>query len=230
MIVVVEGNIGAGKTTFCQDLYEQLTAAERRSVVFVKEPVERWTNANGENLLKLFYEDKKRWAFTFQCLVLATTIQNESRAVRLSEEGHIVIMERSSFSCKEIFSELLRADVFTPAETRAFHELKAISESPLQTYLNVVVVYLNTPPHVCCTRIYERARTEEVGLIDFPYLQRLHVAHENKMRVDTVHGILLEVDGASYERGAVIRAILVQRRSTHRKFYDALLTFIPANV
>lgn len=230
MIVVVEGNIGAGKTSFCQDLYEQLTAVEKRSVVFMKEPVERWTNANGENLLKLFYEDKKRWAFTFQCLVLATTIQNESRAVRLSEEGHIVIMERSSFSCKEIFSELLRVDAFTPAETRAFDELKAISESPLRTYLNVVVVYLNTAPHVCCTRIYERARTEEVGRIDYSYLQRLHIAHENKMRADRVHGILLEVDGASYERGAVLRAGLVQRRSTHKSFYDSLRTFIPENM
>lgn len=222
MIVVVEGNIGAGKTTFCEDLCEQLTVADKkRTVVFLKEPVERWTSANGENMLKLFYENKKRWAFTFQCFALATMIQNESRAVQLSEDGHIVIMERSSFSGKEIFSDLLREDVFTRGEVQTFHELKTIAQSPLQTYSDLVIIYLNTPPDICLARITHRDRPEEVGLIDISYLRRVHDAHETKLRGGMVHGVLLEVDGSTYVRGTRLQTKLV-RESASDCFKDAL--------
>lgn len=223
MIIVVEGNIGAGKTTFCEDLCEQLTVAdkEKRTIVFLREPVDMWTSANGENMLKLYYENKKRWAFTFQCLALATMIQNESRAVKLSEDGHIVIMERSSFSSKEIFSDLLGEDVFTRGEVQTFHELKTIAQSPLETYTDLVIVYLKTSPEICLARTTNRERPEEVGLIDISYLRRLHDAHETKLREGMVHGVLLEMDGSTYERGTLLKTKLV-RGSASLSFKDAL--------
>jgi deoxyadenosine/deoxycytidine kinase len=32
----------------------------------IKEPVEEWENTAGSNILQRYYEDPKRWAFTFQ--------------------------------------------------------------------------------------------------------------------------------------------------------------------
>ena len=53
--VVVEGNIGCGKTTFL-DHFSQYS--ERVEVL--TEPVDRWRDVNGHNLLSLMYEDPSR--------------------------------------------------------------------------------------------------------------------------------------------------------------------------
>ena len=53
--VVVEGNIGCGKTTFLDHFSKH---SERVEVL--TEPVERWRDVNGHNLLQLMYEDPSR--------------------------------------------------------------------------------------------------------------------------------------------------------------------------
>lgn len=53
--VIVEGNIGCGKTTFLQHF-----SSFEKTVEVLTEPVDRWRNANGHNLLQLMYEDPQR--------------------------------------------------------------------------------------------------------------------------------------------------------------------------
>ncbi|MFM7855528.1 MAG: deoxynucleoside kinase, partial [Flammeovirgaceae bacterium] len=48
--------MGAGKSTLLSLL----------NLSVIKEPVEEWEHMVGGNLLKNYYEDPKRWAFTFQ--------------------------------------------------------------------------------------------------------------------------------------------------------------------
>lgn len=55
-IISIEGNLGAGKTTLLSLL----------NISCIKEPVDEWENLKGTNILKNYYEDPKRWAFTFQ--------------------------------------------------------------------------------------------------------------------------------------------------------------------
>ncbi len=64
--VVVEGNIGSGKTTFLK-YYDNLMSTE----VFM-EPVDKWKNLDGNNLLELMYKEPKRHSFTFQSYVQLT--------------------------------------------------------------------------------------------------------------------------------------------------------------
>ena len=52
----VEGNIGCGKTTFL----EHFSQFEKQ-VEVLTEPVDRWRNVNGHNLLQLMYEDPSRY-------------------------------------------------------------------------------------------------------------------------------------------------------------------------
>ena len=54
--VVVEGTIGSGKTTFLQHFNKF-----SQEVEILAEPVEKWRNANGHNLLQMMYEDPHRW-------------------------------------------------------------------------------------------------------------------------------------------------------------------------
>lgn len=65
---VVEGNIGAGKSTFLKVINTFLNA----QVVY--EPHEKWQNVGGENLLEKFYADTQRWAYTFQTYAFITRI------------------------------------------------------------------------------------------------------------------------------------------------------------
>ena len=54
--VVVEGNIGSGKTTFLQHFNKFSEEVE-----ILAEPVDKWRNANGHNLLQMMYEDPHRY-------------------------------------------------------------------------------------------------------------------------------------------------------------------------
>ena len=67
----VEGNIGAGKSTYLSMISDISGCNE---IQVVQEPVELWQDVDGENLLQQFYGDPSRYAFTFQQYVLLTRI------------------------------------------------------------------------------------------------------------------------------------------------------------
>jgi len=101
--VVVEGNVGAGKSTFVEIL-----SREDARISPVPEPVGAWQNVSGTgvNLLDLMFRDGKRWSGAFQLvstlsrLGVATDLVNETKPVR--------IMERSIFSERYCFLEFMR--------------------------------------------------------------------------------------------------------------------------
>ena len=60
--VLVEGNIGSGKTTYLQHFSG---SRHQDKVEVVMEPVEKWRNLNSHNLLQMMYEDPSRsWSFS----------------------------------------------------------------------------------------------------------------------------------------------------------------------
>lgn len=79
--LAVEGNIGAGKSTFLNIMADQ--ALELQDIIeVVPEPVEEWQSVAGAeggegpvNLLDRFYKDPQRYAYTFQHYVLLTRMQ-----------------------------------------------------------------------------------------------------------------------------------------------------------
>ena len=78
--LAVEGNIGAGKSTFLSIMSDPVL--ELQDIIeVVPEPVEQWQSVpSGEggppiNLLDRFYKDPKRYAYTFQHYVLLTRME-----------------------------------------------------------------------------------------------------------------------------------------------------------
>ena len=63
----MEGNIASGKTTALKELKKYLPNAKIN-----EEPVEKWRNLAGRNILDLMYQDTKRWGFLFQSYVQLT--------------------------------------------------------------------------------------------------------------------------------------------------------------
>ncbi len=65
---LVEGNIGAGKSTFLKIISQYL------DIQIIYEPHQKWQNVAGHNLLEQFYKDPKRWAYTFQSYAFVSRV------------------------------------------------------------------------------------------------------------------------------------------------------------
>ena len=83
MKVVIDGNIGSGKTT-------QLNKLESAGLPVRREPIEKWP-------LDLYYSDPVRWGFLFQMIILQT----------LKCENGFMIYERSPISSRDVFWEIM---------------------------------------------------------------------------------------------------------------------------
>ena len=84
--VIVEGNIGAGKTTFLQPFLKH-----EKIVQVCTEPVEKWRNLQGHNLLQKMYQDPKRWSFELQSYIQLTMVQEHMKPCNVP----VKMMERS---------------------------------------------------------------------------------------------------------------------------------------
>jgi deoxyadenosine/deoxycytidine kinase len=105
IVISIDGNIGAGKSTFLAALAEAMPEVD-----VVQEPVGEWMtlkNAEGKSLLELFYEDKRRWAYTFQNCAILTRLRTIRDAIA-STKKRVIITERSVLTDRFVFAEMLR--------------------------------------------------------------------------------------------------------------------------
>lgn len=72
--IIVEGNIGSGKTTFLK-IFNKSCTSERHKPLVVPEPIDLWRNVGGVNIFQLLADDPKRWSFTFQSYVQLTMLK-----------------------------------------------------------------------------------------------------------------------------------------------------------
>lgn len=73
--IVVEGNIGAGKTTFLRTFAQVASARNLPAPLIVPEPITLWRNVGGVNAFQLLADDPKRWSFAFQSYVQLTMLK-----------------------------------------------------------------------------------------------------------------------------------------------------------
>ena len=170
-IILLEGNIGAGKSTVGRELKASGTFD------FIEEPVDTWQSGFASNLLEAFYRDMNRWAFTFQTLAFLTRARTWRDSLALTQHSK-VILERSLLTDRYVFA------------TNA-HHLGAMTDVEWQVYCalwdlvvtsyNVnpdCILYYRTPADVCLDRIKVRGRGEETN-IALDYLRELEALHDN---------------------------------------------------
>lgn len=170
-ILVVEGNIGAGKSTFLKLIKEYLNL----EIIF--EPHQRWQSVGGtQNLLELFYTDTQRWAYTFQSYAFITRIMEQEAQVALHPQA-VHLSERSVFSDRYCFAKSAYENGFmTSLEWKLYQEWFSWLVDRSLT-MPQGFIYLQTDPRVCYERIAKRARYEEIT-ISLEYLNQLHDKHE----------------------------------------------------
>lgn len=169
--VLVEGNIGCGKTTFLHHF------SQYAHVDVLKEPVDRWRDINGHNLLQLMYEDPQRWAMPFQSYVQLTMLEHH---LHRTEGRTVKLMERSIYSARYCFVENMhKSGVMEGSEFEVLDQWYqfATTESGLNVEVDLII-YLRTSPEKAHERMLHRNRGEEAG-VPLDYLKDLHKLHED---------------------------------------------------
>jgi len=180
-IISIEGNIGSGKSTLLEELKHHLgNRFSGINIIFLPEPVDDWSSITDENdtqILKLFYNDTAKYAFSFQIMAYISRLALLKKTIN-ENSNSIIITERSLFTDKFVFAKML-------------YDNKDISEVDYKIYLKWFdvfatdfpidkVIYVKTSPTVCLSRVNTRSRDGESS-ISLDYLTSCHDYHEKML-------------------------------------------------
>ena len=169
-VVILEGSIGAGKSTFLELLEKHL------AVQAVQEPLKQWQDVGGGNLLDNFYKDPSRWAYTFQSYAFISRIFEQRENLKTCIDK-FQILERSVYSDRYCFAKNCHENgVMSELEWSLYKDLFAWFVDEL-TVFPAAFIYLQTSPEVCYERVSRRSRSEE-SVVALEYLKQIHGRHE----------------------------------------------------
>jgi len=188
---IVEGNIGAGKSTFITLLQAYLP-----DITYSLEPVDTWAQQQyGKSLLEQFYTDPARWAYTLETLAMLCRSRDY---LTNQKRGSSHFMERSLYSGHYCFAlNGKAAGYFSPVEWDVYQQWVDFIFANKST-VPQGFIYLRTQPTVCHERIGRRNRTGE-STIPLQYLEQIHYWHEQ---------FLIEKSSISHDLAAVPVLIL----------------------
>ncbi|XP_031563172.1 thymidine kinase 2, mitochondrial-like isoform X2 [Actinia tenebrosa] len=165
--IAVEGNIGSGKTTLLK-FFKQNPLIE-----VLEEPVQKWQNVDGGNILELMYKDPKRWSFMFESYVLLTMMQLHHQ----KQETPVRLLERSAYSAFFCFIEnLYLSGMLSQVEYSVFQEWFEYLAEHQKPHVDLII-YLRTSPEICFERMQKRRRSEESS-VSMDLLTSLHERYE----------------------------------------------------
>ena len=216
LILSLDGNIGAGKSTLLGHIRNYL-----HDIHVVDEPVGQWTelhNKDGKNLLELFYEDKKRWSYTFQNCALLTRLKNIQDAIAKLDTTvkgqQVILTERSMLTDKHVFAEMLHDS----------GDLNAIEWELYNNWFHTFgksypihgIIYLSTSSKTSKDRIQIRNRQGE-DRIQLDYLDALDRQHKKWIEETDLPVLTLSTEpGASLEQNLQnIKEFITTLRGNH---------------
>lgn len=191
---VIEGNIGSGKSTLCRMLEE-----ENKKIEVIPEPVDAWKlcidGVSQKNLLQCYYEDQKRWGFTFQLYGLFTRMEDIMR--EMGEEKEMRFVERSIYSYKHVFARsLYEAGRMTSLEWKMYENwFEWLSQEKFGTLHQAKgYIYLRANPQTSYDRMVKRDRNEEKA-VPIDYLENINRYHDDWLETMKKEDVLvIDVD------------------------------------
>lgn len=185
MAIVIDGIIGAGKSTVAQFLSSAL------EVPLYQELNDTDNNTLAQRMLDLFYADQKRWSAIIQVMFL----NDRFRDIKAIEAiGNRAIIDRSIYG-DEIFAKTIKDrgqmsdDEFTIYRELLHNMLQHIKTPELLIYVDVSV-------DTAMDRIVQRNRSTEAALIPRDYMEDLNQNYEDwydhydlspKIKIDLNH-------------------------------------------
>lgn len=166
-IIIVEGNIGCGKTTFLKSMQKYITEVLQKKCEIYSEPINK-------DFLDMYIANRKKYAFPFQIVVSRERVCLLNLAFQRIQNEEIIILMDRGLQGDFIFASVQSYDGYlTDDEWLVYKSMYSNPELP-----NTKVIYLKTLPEVAYSRILERNISEEVKGYDLGYISKLHEFHE----------------------------------------------------
>lgn len=201
MKISIESNISGGKSTLLSRIQKNT-----RIPVFL-EPVDSWT------MISSFYEDRKRWGFTFNLEVLLSM-------ATWKHNNFLSIYERSPLSCLEVFAQLQVDDgSMTKGEMDIF--LRLYQQFG---WAQDCVIYLDTSPEVCFQRMKNRDRECE-NKVTLEYLAKVHAKHASMIESIKHKSTRLFIIDGNRDSDVVYRDVLQIVSNLHSESYGKPVTW-----
>lgn len=222
--VIIEGNIGAGKSIFSEALANALRVLGLEANT-LPEPDE--TN---NPFLSLYYEDPKRWGYTMQTHLLGKRYEATQYAQHGAQSGRgWFIMDRSYFGDIYFANVCKNRGYMTEAEYGSYINLHHAMQTAI--HYPTACVFLHADPATCIGRIARRmsqkaGRVCEAG-IEVDYLKELdagiHELEEFLTHQTTVISLDYNADRDGEQIAACARMVaarLVEPSAAARSVYS----------
>ncbi len=173
-IIFVEGNIGAGKTTFLKNIKNF-----KKKYQIIYEPVDEWISSG---MLDKFYKDPEKYAYEFQLYCLETRFKLFEK---IDKNVEYVFIERSPMCDRFVFAE-----VCLKKQTELLSQyIKIYNQRMYIDYIQKYnypyhYIYIKTPYEQCYKNISKRSRSQEIN-ISKEYLSELENRHDNWLEYHT---------------------------------------------
>tara|TARA_B100001769_G_scaffold270876_1_gene262774 strand:- start:2139 stop:3206 length:1068 start_codon:yes stop_codon:yes gene_type:complete len=174
-IFSIEGNIGSGKSTIIKILKEHFKEDDR--IIFLLEPVDEWNTIHdndNKTILENYYENKNKYAFTFQMMAYISRLSQLKKA--LNDGYEYIITERSITTDKHVFAKMLYDS--GEIEKIEFDIYNKWFEHFIGDIPDINYIYINTTTIIAESRVIQRGRNGE-NKISFDYLQKCYNYHNN---------------------------------------------------
>lgn len=172
--VAIAGNIGAGKTTLC----EQLSKNFGWDV--------QYESTDDNPYLSDFYNDMRRWSFNLQVYFLSNRYQ---QILGILKGDKTVIQDRTIYEDANIFAPNLHdMGLMTTRDFNNYRELFEIMTSQIQA--PDLLIYLRASVSTLVSHIHSRGRDYE-GSMSLDYLKRLNERYENWIKEYTAGKLLI---------------------------------------
>ncbi len=168
---IIEGNIGAGKSTFLKLLQNKLPDAK-----VAMEPVNDWQKkVYGQSLLANFYQNPQRWAYSIETFAMICRVRDH---LVNQQEKDAIFVERSIYSGHYCFSQNGYENGFmTVLEWNMYCKwFEFLIPDKCKPPLGFI--YLSVDPEIAYQRIKKRNRLAEKKLT-LAYLKQIHQKHED---------------------------------------------------
>ena len=204
--IIVEGNIGSGKSTFLKEMEHII-----ENVTIVQEPVDDWfliKDENDKSLFENFYQEPSKYSFMLQMNILSSRYTTMKSSLHLSNND-ICLFERSIFTDKHVFvPTLCDLNQMNKMELEVFTNMYHCMQT--STPMIDGIIYLKCSPEISYERVIKRNRPGESG-ITLPYLQMLHSKHEEWLYLTynevPIHVIDVSDNYIDYNSSSIIQFI-----------------------